>query len=142
MKSYSACGSLMTKIFACNVWLGYQFAASIANHANVAWQSMTSRFHLSHNYTILSRVSHCPWINNCVGANNQRHFVLYIACLAIGIGSFISLVLYRAYCPTLFSESKSAKVAQTLKTFLRQPRQIVTSLAMQFVKLYREIHLP
>lgn len=136
MKSYSACGSLMTKTFACNVWLGCQFAASIANHANVAWQSMTSRFHLSYNYTILSRVSHCPWMNNCVGANNQRHFVLYIACLAIGIGSFIGLVFYRAYCLTHLLQLKSTKAAQTSKTFLRQPRQNVTSLPMPFAKSY------
>lgn len=135
MKSYLACGSLMIKTSACNVWLGCQSAASIANHANVAWQSMISRFHLSYSYTILSRVSHCPWISNCVGANNQRHFVLYIACLAIGIGSFIGLVLYRAYCPTHLSQLQSTKAAQTLKTFHRPPRQIVTSLPMPSAKL-------
>lgn len=35
---------------------------------------------------------HCPWIHNCVGANNHRHFFLYIAFLEIGILLFISLV--------------------------------------------------
>lgn len=124
----------MIKTSACNVWLGFQSAASIANHANVAWQSMISRFHFSYNYTILSRVSHCPWISNCVGANNQRHFVLYIACLAIGIGSFIGLVLYRAYCPTHLSQLQSTKATQTLKTFHHPPRQIVTSLPMPSAK--------
>ncbi|KAL2002060.1 hypothetical protein VTN02DRAFT_742 [Thermoascus thermophilus] len=34
---------------------------------------------------------HCPWIDNCVGANNLRHFVLYIICLEIGIILFIQL---------------------------------------------------
>ncbi|GAQ47220.1 palmitoyltransferase akr1 [Aspergillus tubingensis] len=34
---------------------------------------------------------HCPWIDNCVGANNLRHFVLYITCLEAGIILFVQL---------------------------------------------------
>ncbi|KAL4869977.1 Palmitoyltransferase akr1 [Aspergillus spectabilis] len=34
---------------------------------------------------------HCPWIDNCVGANNLRQFVLYIICLEIGIILFLHL---------------------------------------------------
>ncbi|RHZ58457.1 palmitoyltransferase akr1 [Aspergillus thermomutatus] len=34
---------------------------------------------------------HCPWIDNCVGANNLRHFVVYIICLEIGIILFLQL---------------------------------------------------
>lgn len=37
--------------------------------------------------------SHCPWIFNCVGANNLRHFVIYVVCLEIGILLFIRLVI-------------------------------------------------
>jgi palmitoyltransferase ZDHHC13/17 len=37
--------------------------------------------------------SHCPWINNCVGNNNLRHFVLYILFMEIGILVYIRLVL-------------------------------------------------
>jgi palmitoyltransferase ZDHHC13/17 len=37
--------------------------------------------------------SHCPWINNCVGNDNFRHFVLYMLFLEIGIVVFIRLVL-------------------------------------------------
>ncbi|MCJ1405497.1 palmitoyltransferase akr1 [Xylographa trunciseda] len=36
---------------------------------------------------------HCPWIHNCVGANNLRHFFLYILGMEVGILMFIRLVL-------------------------------------------------
>lgn len=36
---------------------------------------------------------HCPWIDNCVGTNNFRHFVLYIFSMEIGVILFIRLVI-------------------------------------------------
>ena len=39
------------------------------------------------------KISHCPWINNCVGNNNLRHFFLYILAMEVGVIVFIRLVL-------------------------------------------------
>lgn len=49
---------------------------------------------------------HCPWINNCVGTNNHRHFFIYIICMQIGILLFVRLVL--AYLPLLPAPPKDA----------------------------------
>lgn len=46
---------------------------------------------------------HCPWVNNCVGYYNQKHFLLFL--IYVFIGSFHALYLISKQCYDCFNNN-------------------------------------
>lgn len=49
----------------------------------------------------LSASSHCPWVYNCIGINNHRHFFLYLINLTLGVITYDWLSYYCKLTPLL-----------------------------------------
>ena len=68
-----------------------------------ALQSTISKTHCSFDSDQIDLSSHCPWVHNCVGINNHRHFFFYLVALEVGILLLVRLVLYRKFSHSGFT---------------------------------------
>lgn len=79
---------------------------------------------------------HCPWIHNCVGANNHRHFILYVINLFLGAIFYLRLAWYHIEAlPSPGDVSCNVIPDQVCQYILRDPYTVVISIwtALQLI---------
>lgn len=100
---------------------------------------------------------HCPWVDNCVGVNNHKHFILYVIFMIAGIALIIQLTLayLAALDPPILLDLATHEPLQTpectlltdelCKVFMKDPLTIVTmgwaSLQLTWVVMLLFVHL-
>lgn len=69
---------------------------TIENSSNpkVPNQKTTTRFCRRCDHIVLKKHHHCPWINNCVGLNNEQYFVRFLSfAIAVSMQSSLHLIM-------------------------------------------------
>ncbi|KAK3672115.1 palmitoyltransferase akr1 [Recurvomyces mirabilis] len=71
---------------------------------------------------------HCPWVDNCVGVNNHKHFILYVMCLIMGICLIIRLTIaYIEILPEPTELHCTLLKDELCAEFSKDPLTIITS---------------
>jgi len=89
---------------------------------------------------------HCPWVDNCIGLNNHKHFILYVLFLIAGIGFLIRLTIaYVEILPEPTDAQCSILKDELCALFSKDPLTIITnawgSLQLTWTFMLLFVHL-